>query len=101
MGPPSALGKRRQAFPNLTECQYAQVQKCLVPSFRPGDYAWLGLDADGLRNAVRVEQKAAHSSTFLPSSLPRSKLSSTPARGDSRKNSTMLFGCRDRLTRWL
>src|ERR1700740_678234 len=101
MGPPSALGKRRQAFPNLAERQYAQVQKCLVHSFRPGDYAWLGLDADELRNAIRVEQEATHSSTSLPSSLSRSKLSSNPDRGDSRKNSTMLFGCRDRLTRWL
>ena len=60
--------------------------------------ARIGLDLDEFRNAIRVEEEAAHSSMSRPVSLSLSKSNSRPTSGDSRKNCTRLLGWRDRST---
>src|ERR1019366_5105493 len=71
------------------------MQQAFLGGLHPLQHARFGLDADQLGDAIGVQQEAAHNSTSRPVSLSRSKSSSRPTRGDSRKNCTRLLGWRD------
>ena len=87
--PASALRKPCQALTNLSEREHAQVQQAFLSRFQPSSHARFRGVRQPRNNRYR---KTAHSSTSRPSSLFRSKSSSTPTRGDSRKNCRRFFG---------
>src|SRR5260221_8680503 len=95
MCPAFAISQPSRTLANLTQGQDAKVEHRLIGGVHPRLNSPVGFGADQLENAVRVEQKSAHSSISRPASLFRCKSSLRPKSGDCRKNCTMLLGWRD------
>src|SRR5208283_3979658 len=87
----AAGGQERRALADLSKRKDAEVEQHFICDAHPVQNTGFGFDAHQFRNAIGIEQKPAHSSMSRPVSLSRSKSSSRPTSGDSRKNSTRLF----------
>ena len=91
----AALGEPSHPLPNFAQRQHAYIKGRFISCLYPIEYTWLWLRTDKLGNAICIEQESVHSSISRPASCSRSKSSSTPTSGESRKNWTRLFGRRD------
>ena len=81
------------SFPYLAQCKHTQKEQLLVCSFNPRDHFGCRLRFYKLGNDAGIKEKSTHRSTARPKSGLRFKSSPAPARGDSAKNCTRLWGC--------